>query len=90
MPAWRKPTFALRVRRIMYVENKSGGLDGNGRICWVELTRAGRTYRYGGRSLLKTKRGYKYNCSDQENGDLYWVSGPHKNGAQRLGRAGRI
>jgi hypothetical protein len=26
------------MRRIMYVENKSEGLDGDGRIGWVELS----------------------------------------------------
>lgn len=68
----------------MYVENKSGGLDGDGRIGWVELSRSGRTYRYGGRRLAKTKSGYKYNCVDEETGEHYWVSGPHKDGADRL------
>ncbi len=72
------------MRRIMYVENKSGGLDGDGRIGWVELSRSGRTYHYGGRHLTKTKSGYKYNCVDHESGDLYWVSGPRKDGADKL------
>jgi hypothetical protein len=68
----------------MYVENKSGGLDGEGRIGWVELSRTGRTYSYHGRQLLKTKSGYKYNCIDDETGEHYWVSGPHKDGADKL------
>jgi hypothetical protein len=34
--------------------------------------------------LAKTKSGYKYNCIDEENGDRYWVSGPHKDGADKL------
>lgn len=72
------------MRRIMYVENKAGGLDGCGRIGWVESTRTGRTLHYKGRRLLKTKSGYKYNCVDQETGDEYWVSGPHKDGADKL------
>jgi hypothetical protein len=42
------------MRRIMYVENKRGGLDGDGRIGWVELSRSGRTYHYRGRHLAKT------------------------------------
>lgn len=72
------------MRRIMYVENKCGGLDGDGRIGWVELSRSGRSYVYQGRRLLKTKSGYKFNCVDEDNGDRYWVSGPRKDGADKL------
>jgi hypothetical protein len=72
------------MRRIMYVENKCGGLNGDGRIGWVELSRTGRTYHYAGRRLLKTKSGYKYNCVDEETGERYWVSGPHRDGADKL------
>ena len=73
------------MRRIMYIENKTGEWpDGDGRIGWVEMTRTGRTYLYRGRRLAKTKSGYKYNCIDEENGDLYWVSGPRKDGSDKL------
>lgn len=72
------------MRRIMYVENKAGALDGEGRIGWVERSRTGRSYVYRGRRLLKTKSGYKYNCVDEETGDEYWVSGPHRDGADKL------
>jgi hypothetical protein len=68
----------------MYVENKFGGLDGAGRIGWVELSRTGQTFHYNGRHLLKTKSGYKYNCIDEETGERFWVSGPHKDGADKL------
>ena len=71
------------MRRIMYVENKSGGLDGEGRIAWVELSKTGRTFHYKGRHLLKAS-GYKYNCIDEESREEYWVSGPHKDGADKL------
>ena len=72
------------MRRVMYVENKGGGLNGEGRIGWVEISRSGRSYSYRGRSLLKTKSGYKYNCFDAATGERYWISGPHKNGADKL------
>ena len=72
------------MRRIMYVENKYDGLDGDGRIGWVEMSRTGRSYVYRGRRLAKTGSGYKYNCFDEDNGDLYWVSGPRKDGADKL------
>jgi hypothetical protein len=72
------------MRRIMYVETKCGGLDGDGRIGWVELSRSGRTYHYRGRHLAKTGSGYKYNCIDEESREAYWVSGPRKDGADKL------
>ena len=68
----------------MYIENKSGGLDGPGRIGWVAISRTARMYHYRGRRLAKIGSGYKYNCIDEENGDRYWVSGPHKDGADKL------
>ena len=68
----------------MYVENKSAGLDGEGRIGWVELSRSGRMFHYRERHLLKTKGGYKFNCVDDETREYYWVSGPHKRRADRL------
>lgn len=72
------------MRRIMYIENKSTGLDGDGRIGWVEVSRSTRTYHYRGRHLAKTKSGYKYNCVDEETGEEYWVSGPRRDGADKL------
>lgn len=68
----------------MYVENKSGGLAGAGRIGWVELSRTGRSFTYRGLRLLKVGSGYKYNCIDEETGDTWWVSGPHRDGADML------
>lgn len=70
----------------MYVEHKGGGhngLDGPGRICWVELSRSRSSYYFDGKLLRKT-RGYKYNCVDGETGEHYWVSGPKKNGEDKL------
>jgi hypothetical protein len=72
------------MRRIMYVENKSGGLDGEGRIGWVEFSKSGRTLQYRGRHLAKTKSGYKYNCFDEESYEPFWVSGARKDGADKL------
>ena len=68
----------------MYVENQLGGLDGCGRIGWVELSKSGHTYYYAGRRLGKTKSGYKYNCIDETSSDRYWVSGPSKTGHDKL------
>jgi len=44
----------LSMKRIMYIENKAqDGLDGSGRIGWVELSRSRRAYRYRGKLLQK-------------------------------------
>lgn len=71
------------MKRIMYVESKAGGIDGNGRIGWVTFSKSKRSYHYGGRLLLRCA-GYKYNCVDAETGEHYWVSGPKRRGGDRL------
>lgn len=71
------------MKRIMYIECKSGGLDGPGRIGWVVFSKSKRSYRYQGR-LLHRCSGYKYNCVDAETGDAYWVSGPKRDGLDKL------
>lgn len=68
------------MRRVMFVENKS---TEEARIGWVELSRTTRTYTYRGRALTKVS-GYKYNCVDLETGEEFWVSGPRRDGADRL------
>jgi hypothetical protein len=68
----------------MYVECKAGGLDGEGRIGWVTFSKSRRSYRYHGRELTKARSGYKYNCVDAETGDEWWISGPRKDGADKL------
>ena len=72
------------MKRIMYIECKGDGLDGSGRIGWIELSRTARSYVYQGRRFNKTKSGYKYNCIEEETGIAYWISGPKKRGGDRL------
>jgi len=72
------------MKRIMYIENKTGGLSGPSRIGWVEMSRSTRSYTYAGRRFLKTKSGYKYNCIEEETGAHYWISGPKKKGGDSL------
>lgn len=72
------------MRRIMYIENKGEGLDGPGRIGWVEYSKSGRSFYYQGRQLQKTKSGYKHNCFDSYTGENFWVSGPKKDGSDKL------
>ncbi|MEO6277610.1 1-deoxy-D-xylulose-5-phosphate synthase [Roseateles sp.] len=72
------------MKRIMYIEDKSAGLDGHGRIGWVEMSRSARSYTYAGRRFLKTKSGYKYNCFEEGTGARYWISGPKRRGGDKL------
>jgi hypothetical protein len=70
--------------RIMYIENKSEGLDGPARIGRVTFSKSGRSIHYGGRTFRKIGSGYKYNHIAEDNGDHFWISGPRKDGADRL------
>jgi hypothetical protein len=71
------------MKRIMYVEFKGNGLDGPGRIGWVEFSKSRRSYRYAGK-LLHRCAGYKANCIDTDTGEEYWVSGPKRDGTDKL------
>ena len=71
--------------RIMYIEDKSQGLSGPARIGRVEFSKTGRTLYYRGRSFQSLKgSGFKSNYYDLETGDEFWISGPRKDGADRL------
>jgi hypothetical protein len=69
-------------RRVMYVENKSGEIDGApGRIGWVTFSHSGLTVYYRGRTLKRLKGGgISGNHFDVETNDEYWISGIKKNG----------
>jgi hypothetical protein len=68
----------------MYIEDKSGGLVGRGRIGRVVFSKSGRTVTYAGRSFLRVGSGYKYNHVCVETGDAFWISGPRRDGADGL------
>ena len=70
--------------RIMYIENKSEGLNNVGRIGRVTFSQTGRTVYYKGKEFAKTKSGYKYNHYDVQTNENYWISGPRKDGNDRL------
>ncbi|GLK79952.1 hypothetical protein [Methylopila turkensis] len=68
-------------RRVMYVENKNGTIEGVGaRIGWVEFSKSGQTIYYRGLMLQKgvVPRG---NCFDVVTGETYWVSDVKKRGS---------
>ena len=69
-------------RRVMYVENKEGVIDGYpARIGWVEFSKSGMTVYYRGRNLKRSSRLVRGNHIDEETGDEYWVSGVKKRGS---------
>jgi hypothetical protein len=71
--------------RIMYVEDKSGGLIGPARIGRVTFSKTGRTIYYRGRSFQSLKGlGFKANYYDLETGEHFWISGPKRNGGDTL------
>ena len=71
--------------RIMYIECKAGGLTGPARIGRVAFSKTGKTLYYGGRTFQSLKgHGFKANFYDIQSGEHYWISGPRKDGADRL------
>jgi hypothetical protein len=67
-------------RRVMYVENKDGDIDGvPARIGWVSFSRTGLTIYYRGRTL--TRGGICGNYYDLDRGEDYWVSGVKERGS---------
>ncbi len=70
--------------RIMYIEDKSEGLNGPARIGRVTFSKSGRSVHYGDRTFQKIGSGYKYNHIAEDNGDHFWISGPRKDGNDRL------
>lgn len=61
----------------MYVENKSGDLDGyRARIGWVTFSKSGLTIYYRGRSFARSGgQGIAGNYFDEDTGEEYWISG---------------
>ena len=71
--------------RIMYIEDKSGGLTGAARIGRVSFSKTGKTLHYCGKAFQSLKgAGFKSNYVEIESGDSYWISGPHKDGRDQL------
>lgn len=73
--------------RIMYIEDKSAGLNGPARIGRATLSKSGKSIHYGGRHFQRLGgQGSKANYSDVATGDHFWISGPRKDGEDRLYR----
>lgn len=71
--------------RIMYIENKSAGLNGPARIGRVHFNRTGKTLTYAGREFQSLKgHGFKASYFDAETEEQFWISGPREDGQDRL------
>jgi hypothetical protein len=85
------PTSPARMRgdkgptRIMFIEDKSGGLTGPARIGRVSFSKTGKTLYYQGRKFQSLKgAGFKANYLEVGTGGRYWISGPKRNGQDFL------
>jgi hypothetical protein len=68
-------------RRLMYVENKDGHIDGaDARIGWVAFSKSGRSIFYHGRELVSAN-GVRGNFLDVKTREEFWVSGVKKRGS---------
>jgi hypothetical protein len=71
--------------RIMYIESKAEGLVGPARIGRVTFSKTGATIYYKDRSFQSLGgTGFKSNYFDVESRDEYWISGPRRDGDDRL------
>lgn len=71
--------------RIMYIEDKSCSLNGPARIGRVTFSKSGKSITYRGRTFARLSGGgYKANYFDIETRDNFWISGPRKDGQDRL------
>jgi hypothetical protein len=71
--------------RIMYIEDKTEGLSGPANIGRVTFSKTGKTLRYKNKRFQSLKgSGFKANYFDVETGAQYWISGPRKDGCDRL------
>ncbi len=69
--------------RIMYVECKSESLNGPARIGRVTFSKTRLTIYYRGRKFYRVQ-GFKSNYREAGTHDEYWISGPRRDGADRL------
>ena len=77
--------YRLARSRIMYIESKTEGLEGPAVIGRVYYSKSGKTLYYKGLTFQSLKgAGFKANYFEIENGDQYWISGPHKDQNDRL------
>ena len=71
--------------RIMYIERKVGEMPGTARIARVAFNKTGRTIFYRDHVFRRiVGGGFKSNYRDEATGDPYWISGPKRDGGDRM------
>ncbi len=81
--------MSTRKTRIMYIECKANGIEGDARIGRVAYSKSGRSLVYRGRTYIPIQ-GFKANYMDSDSGEEYWISGPKARGGDRLYGTGRV
>jgi hypothetical protein len=71
------------VSRIMYIECKAESLNGPARIGRVTFSKTRKSLYYKGHWFLSI-RGFKANYRRQDTFEEYWISGPRRDGKDRL------
>ena len=78
-------SFKLERSRIMYIEDKSEGLNGPARIGRVYFSKSRKSLYYQGRVFQTLKgSGFKANYFEVDSGDHFRISGPRKDQNDRL------
>ena len=71
--------------RIMYIEHKGDNLTGPARIGRVTFSKTGKSIYYRGQTFHRLPQGgYKKNYYEVKTQADYWISGPKKDGSDRL------
>ncbi len=77
--------FKLSRSKIMYMEDKSEGLEGSARIGRVYFSKSGKALYYRGLKFQSLKgSGFKANYFEIESENHFWISGPKKDKSDRL------
>ena len=77
--------FRLSRSKIMYIEDKSQGIESDARIGRVYFSKSGKTLYYRGRKFQSLKgHGFKSNYFDVDTRAEFWISGPRKDRNDRL------
>ena len=81
--------MSAKKTRIVYIEDKSSGLEGAARIGRVVYSKSGKSLFYKGREFIPIQ-GFKSNYLDVEAQSEFWISGPKKRGGDRLYGTGLV
>jgi hypothetical protein len=75
----------MKKTRILYIEDKSGGIIGPTRIGRVTYSKTGKSIYISWAAVHSLKgSGFKANFYEAETGNEFWISGCKKNGQDQL------